>query len=240
MNILIKSMMAVLAVTVVTGCASGPSNEDILEEQLRLAEMRAEALEQQKEIQEDQLIEKLDDLPGWYMNPPAPDVSGLYGVGMASSSSLSVAIKKARLVADFEVAQQMEQELSGLEQQFTGDSNGTAREQYQSAIERFVAAVPMMGQEVAKQEVSVIDGKYTAYVMSRLSFDQMDRMAERRNRQVEGTSEMKEAFTMLRERVEATRTRSTTSQPQEPAKQDESGSEEAPRAESAKASLSDA
>jgi hypothetical protein len=130
---------------------------------------------------------------------------------MASSNSLAVAMKKARLAADFEVAQKMEQELSGIEQQFTGDSNGMAREQYQSAVERFVAAVPMMGQEVAEQEISVIDGKYTAYILSRLSFDQMDRMAERQKRQIEGTSEMKEAFTMLRERVEATTTRSSGS-----------------------------
>lgn len=232
MKLMMKSLIAGLAVALISGCASGPSKEDILKEQLRLAEMRAEMLEKQKEAQEEILEEKLDDVPDWYMNPPAPDATGLYGVGMASSNNLSVAIKKARLAADFEVAQQMEQELSGLEQQFVGDSNGIAREQYQSAVERFVAAVPMMGQEVAEQEVSVIDGKYTAYILSRLSFDQMDRMAERQKRGVEGTSEMKEAFMMLRERVEATQTRSTTTKPKAD-NSDASGSEKP--AESAKA-----
>lgn len=227
MKNVMKSTMAVLAIAVVTGCASGPSREDILEEQLRLAEMRAEALEHQKELKEAVLEEKLDDVPGWYLDAPNPDVTGLYGVGMASSTDLSVALKKARLTADFEVAQQMKQELSGLEQQFTADSNGMARNQYQSAVERFVAAVPMMGQEVAEQEVSIIDGKYTAYVLTRLSFDQMDRMAERQNKQAEGTTEMKEAFTMLRERVEATRTQSSGGSSSKPAETGKQGAQSA-------------
>jgi len=96
---------------------------------------------------------------------------------------------------------QLQQELSGLEKDFATDSNGSASVKYQAAVERFVSAVPMAGQEVAEQEVVVMDGKYNAYVLSRLSFDQMDRMLERRMTAAEDLSRMKQAFAELRERV---------------------------------------
>lgn len=200
---LAKGILAILTVSLLSGCASGPSREDILEEQLRLAELRAAAAEKAKERENERLAAKLEDIPDWYLDPPEPDISGLYGVGTGTSNDLGVALKKARLVADYEVAQQLEQELSGLEQLFTGDSYGMSQTQYQIAIERFVGAVDMKGQEVADQQVSVIDGKYTAYVLSRLSFDQMDRMTDRQNQQQASTIQMKAAFRMLRERVEA-------------------------------------
>lgn len=210
MNTILKSVFGMALVATVSGCANGPSKEDILKEQLKLAEMRAEMLEKQQDQQEEVLKGKLADVPDWYLDPPVADPTGVYGVGTSSSNNMSVALKKARLQADFEVAQQMDQELSGLEQLFTGDSNGMSRSQYQSAVERFVAAVPMVGQEVAEQEVSVIDGKYTAYVLSRLSFDRMDRMLERQNSQEAGSTEMKEAFATLRERVERSKAQSSS------------------------------
>ena len=209
MNTILKSVIGMALVATVSGCASGPSKEDLLKEQLKLAEMRAEMLARQQDQQENVLKEKLADVPGWYFDPPVADPTGVYGVGMASSNDMSVALKKARLQADFEVAQQMNQELSGLEQLFTGDSNGMSRSQYKSAVERFVAAVPMVGQEIAEQDVSVIDGKYTAYVLSRLSFDRMDRMLERQsNSKDTGSTEMTEAFAILRERVESSKAQS--------------------------------
>ena len=45
------------------------------------------------------------------------------------------------------------------------------------------------------------EGKYHAFVLSRLSFDQMDRMLERRMTAAEDLSRMKQAFAELRERV---------------------------------------
>jgi hypothetical protein len=75
MKTTIKIGMSVLAVSLFAGCASGPSSEDILKEQLRLAEMRADAVETAKELQEEKLEEKLDDVPDWYLNPPHSDTT---------------------------------------------------------------------------------------------------------------------------------------------------------------------
>ncbi|QCF28078.1 hypothetical protein [Hydrocarboniclastica marina] len=201
-----KASFAALAVTVISGCASTPDRIELAEEQARLSELRYEQAQSAAAREDERLRSAMDNLPGWFLEPPQPDVGGIYGVGSAQSNDLQVALKKARLTADFELAQQLEQELSGLEKDFAADSNGSANVQYQAAVERFVSAVPMAGQEVAEQKVVVADGMYTAYVLSRLSFDQMDRMLDRRKQNAEDLTRMEQAFAELRERVEASET----------------------------------
>ena len=175
MNNITKISFAFAVVTTLAGCASGPDRMELAEQQAEPEQLRYEQAK--------------------------ADATGIYGVGTAKSNDLQVALKKARLTADFELAQQLQQELSGLEKDFSTDSNGSASVKYQAAVERFVSAVPMAGQEVAEQEVVIMDGKYNAFVLSRLSFDQMDRMLERRMTAAEDLSRMKQAFAELRERV---------------------------------------
>lgn len=194
---------SVLSVLVMTGCASNPSALDLAESQAELEAQRAELLAEKLERQNEKLEDSLDNVPGWAIEPPQPDVTGIYGVGIAESSNVAVVMKKARLQAEFELAQQMQQEISGLEQQFTEDGTGNeANLRFESAVERFVNSVEIAGQEVVEQEINVDEGKYNGYVLMRLSFDSMERMLEQRN-SMEGYDRMKAAFKQLRERIEA-------------------------------------
>lgn len=194
---------SVLSVLVMTGCASNPSALDLAERQAELEAQRAELLAEKLERQNEKLEDSLDNVPGWAIQPPQPDVTGIYGVGIAESSNVAVVMKKARLQAEFELAQQMQQEISGLEQQFTEDGTGNeANLRFESAVERFVNSVEIAGQEVVEQDINVAEGKYNGYVLMRLSFDSMERMLEQRN-SMEGYDRMKAAFKQLRERIEA-------------------------------------
>ncbi|WP_166256242.1 LPP20 family lipoprotein [Marinobacter salicampi] len=193
----------VLSALVMTGCASNPSALDLAERQAEFEAKRADLLAEKLERQNEKLEDSLDNLPGWAIEPPKPDITGIYGVGIAESSNVAVVMKKARLQAEYELAQQMQQEISGLEQQFTEDSAGNeANLRFESAVERFVNSVEIAGQEIVEQEINVADGKYNGYVLMRLSFDSMERMLEQRNK-MEGYDRMKVAFKQLRERIEA-------------------------------------
>jgi len=203
MNMKMSVVASALSIGLISGCASNPSALDLAEQQAALEAQRAEMLAEQQERENEKLAESLSNIPDWAIDPPNPDVTGIYGVGIAESSNVAVVMKKARLQAEFDLAAQMQQEISGLEQQFTEDSTGNeANLRFESAVERFVNSVEIAGQEIVEQEIAVADGKYNGYVLMRLSFDSMERMLEQRNN-MEGYDRMKEAFKELRERIEA-------------------------------------
>lgn len=203
MKIKTSLIASTISVILLSGCASQSPQTEMAELQAELEAQRAEQLTQSQERKNDQLNETLDNVPSWVIAPPKPDVAGVYGVGIAESSNLSMAMKKARLQAEFEIAQQMEQEISGLEQQFSEDASGNdANLRFESVVERFVNTVEMAGQELVKQDVTVANGEYSGFVLMRLSFDSMERMLEERST-MEGYDRMKAAFKALRERVEA-------------------------------------
>lgn len=206
----IVSVVSVVSVVLLSGCASQSPQIEIEELQAELEAQRASQLEQSQERKNEQLNESLDIVPSWVIAPPKPDVTGIYGVGLAESSNLNMVMKKARLQAEFEIAQQMAQEISGLEQQFSEDATGNeANLRFESVVERFVNSVEIAGQEIVEQDVKVANGKYNGFVLMRLSFDSMERMLEERST-MEGYDRMKAAFKALRERIEASETTTTS------------------------------
>ncbi|MBU2952320.1 LPP20 family lipoprotein [Marinobacter sp. F3R08] len=205
MNMKVAIVVSALSIGLLGGCASNQSALDLAEQQAEIEAERAEMLAELMELKNEQLEESLSNVPDWVIEPPKPDVAGIYGVGVAESSNVAVVMKKARLQAEYELAAQMKQEISGLDQQFIEDSSGNdANLRFQSAVERFVNSVEIAGQEIVEQEVDVSNGKYDGYVLMRLSFDSMERMLEERNN-MEGYDRMKAAFKELRERVEASK-----------------------------------
>lgn len=206
MTIKTSFIASTASIILLSGCASQSPQIEMAELQAELEAQRTEQLEQSQERKSEQLRQALDDVPGWVIAPPKPDVKGVYGVGLAESSSLNLVMKKARLQAEFEIAQQMAQEISGLEQQFSEDATGNeANLRFESAVERFVNSVEIAGQEIVKQDVKISGGQYNGFVLMRLSFDSMERMLEERSA-MEGYDRMKAAFKALKERVEASET----------------------------------
>lgn len=206
-----KNVLKVIGLGVVVGifagCASTPDSHAIAKQEKELQELRYELEQAQKKREEKRLSKTLDDVPSWVVEPPRYDSTGIYGVGVASSDSIPLVMKKAKLQAEYEIAQQLRQEISGLERSYAEDgfSRGSS-EQFQQAVERFVSAVPMRGQEIVKREISVVDGKYTAYVLMKLSFEQMQKILDQQQASPE-VERMKDAFMELRERVNAEKER---------------------------------
>ncbi|WP_223073631.1 hypothetical protein [Vreelandella utahensis] len=154
---------------------------------------------------EKRLSEQLETLPEWALEPPKADGNGFYGVGIARSESMSAAMDKAGLKADFELAKQVRQRVSGLSKDYTADngSTGTIDERFEQAVERLVLPVNMAGQQVVKQEMRVVDGEFSAVVLKQLSFDRMEQMLAK-HQSVAGVGAMSSAFEELRARIEAT------------------------------------
>lgn len=75
------------------------------------------AIEEQQqdlnELKNDAIADHIDALPKWVTQTHAPDSVGIYAIGMGESIDLSLAIKKARLDAEFNLAKNYAQELSG-------------------------------------------------------------------------------------------------------------------------------
>lgn len=190
-----------VATTIVLGgCASSPDHTEAVKERMEIEKMQRQLEAKRKEEREKRLQEQVDTLPAWVTEKPKPDSSGLYGVGVARSTDLTAALDKSSLKADFEIAQQFKQQMSGLSKGYINDRNGLSSQEFEQAVERFVSAVDMSGQQIVKQDISVVDGKYSSAVLSYLSFDRMEHMLFQQDK-LQGSDQMEQAFEELRERV---------------------------------------
>lgn len=184
----------VLSSLTLAGCASTPQTAaEITKDQLE-----AQAIKNEVEQEKAQAV--LASVPQWVINPPKPDATGVYGVGVGESSKLQLAIKKSGLNAQYELAKSLGQELSGNEQSYLRDSSTGTTEQYTQLIDSLVAEIPMQGFEVVQQELVTLDGKFTSYQLMKMPYEQFNRALESRGASSQ-QEEIKEAFTALQERI---------------------------------------
>ena len=129
----------------------------------------------------------------------------MYAVGAAESASLNVAQKKAILDAEFGLAKQYRQELSGSERSFTQERNDRSlASQYTQLIDKLVARVPVVGFEVVKQEVKSVHGTFHSWILLKLPYAQFNRiLQEQRAESVEASvqKEFDELDRRLKERA---------------------------------------
>ena len=121
-------MKVITAISIMSGavliaCASKPTAEIIQKEQLKAEELRDQADAAKATQRQSQNEDFIAGIPAWALQPPRPDAEGMYAVGAAESASLNVAQKKAILDAEFGLAKQYRQELSGSERSFTQERN---------------------------------------------------------------------------------------------------------------------
>ena len=194
-------IVCILAITVALGgCASAPDPTQAMKKRLEVEKLQRQAASERREAREERLQERIERLPSWVTEKPQADSDGVYGVGVARSTDMSAAMDKASLKADFDIAKQFKQQISGLSKDFTADENGRGSQQFEQVVERFVAAVDMSGQETVEKKVIPVDGKYTAAVLSHLSFDRMEQILARKN-DLKGQDRMAKAIEELRNRV---------------------------------------
>jgi len=190
-----------------TACASKvpePENELAkrlveLQEAQRELELRHQALEQEKRTEE------LKTVPSWAINPPNPDGSGMYGVGIAQSKDLQHGMRASRLQAEFAVAAQYRQELSGSERAMSrGNSSGDVVNQTTFIIDKLVDAVPVVGYQIVETEVIPIRGVYHIYTLLRLPYDEFNQVLISQRAQ-EADAIMRAEFDDLERRLTARR-----------------------------------
>tara|TARA_R110000851_G_scaffold333472_1_gene513540 strand:- start:3230 stop:3979 length:750 start_codon:yes stop_codon:yes gene_type:complete len=186
---------------VLAGC-SGPSMKDIAEERIEADEVMEEAAEDRKERQQDRNEDYLGDVPSWALEPPTEDPNFIYAVGMADSAKMPLALRQAKLVGDFNLAQEIKQELSGMEKQYASETNTAApQSQYTLVVDRFVERVHLQGQEVIHQEIVPIDGRYHAFLLLRMPVEKLIAAAEEaRGRQIQNSAQA--AYGELQDRLE--------------------------------------
>lgn len=198
----LKVLTIAIVIALVGGCASGPSPKERAQQRVQIEQARELVEQARQKAEEKRLSSHIEALPEWVIEPPDADSNGLYGVGTARSGSVSAAIEKARLKADFELAQQLRQQLSGLSKSYTSEgTSATVDQQFEQAVERLVSAVKISGQELVEQDLRVVDGRFSAAVLMKLSFDRMESILAKKGNPSGGNS-MRNAFQELQVRVE--------------------------------------
>lgn len=187
-------IVALLSSLVMVGCSSSPKSAyDISKDELKAQDLKSKVADEKAE-------KVLASVPLWVIEPPRPDASGVYGVGVGESSKVHLAMKKSSLNAQFELAKSMGQELSGNEQSYVQDGLASTTEQYTQLIDSLVAEIPMQGFEIVQQELVTVDGKYTSYQLMKLPYEQFNKALQ--NSSLSGKQEeIKNAFAALQERV---------------------------------------
>lgn len=189
-----------------SGCSnSSPTAADIAEREAAAMTVKMEA-EQERIAAEKKLAkQQLGAIPSWALNPPVHDAEGIYAVGMGDSKKADIAIKKASLQAQFELAKAYQQELSGNERSYIQDKGDTEiTEQYTQLIDSLVESVPVVGYRVVEREVKASQGKINAYVLMKLPYDSFNQVLQQRKVESNNAS-IKEAFDELEVRLEQRR-----------------------------------
>lgn len=173
------------------GCSSSPIDkaldreakihERLQEREAELAKLRIRAGEEQ-----------LDSLPAWVLSKPRPDGSGMYGVGIGESPDLTNAIRKSNLQARYDVAKEVNMELSA-EDTMVGSSDS----QYRYIVNAFVDQVNLAGVDDIAREIQAGPRGYRAYTLVKLPYREFNRALDAFG----PSNELDEAYERLMDRV---------------------------------------
>lgn len=175
-----KTMWFVAAfATLLAGCASNSTREHIAKDEVKAMEVRADAAKVVKEKEQRKAEEMISSVPAWALEPPKPDGTGVFAVGLADSEKLPIALRKAMLQGEFGLAKIYNQEISGSERSYVQDNgkHGTT-DQFTGLIDKLVMQVPITGVEIVKQEVKAIDGTFHAFVLVKLPYEQFNQVLQ--------------------------------------------------------------
>ena len=200
-----KTIFAAIMAMMLAACSTGPTRQDIAADEANAAKVRSQAAADQRSREQARMEANVAQVPAWALQAPAPDANGIFAVGMGESDKIRESMRKAMLDAEFGLAKNFNQELSGSERSYTQDANSRVnQQQYTELIDKLVSQVPVVGFEVVKQEVKPIDGVYSTYVLLKLPYDQFNRVLQER-RATAASQDIKEAFNDLQKRLDARR-----------------------------------
>lgn len=174
-------VIVVSAAAVLVGCASRPTGLAIAKEEAAIAAAREAAAAERMDRESKAAEAFLKRVPSWASDPPRADGEAIFALGFGESKRLDLAQHKAVITAEFDLAKQYKQALSGSEQMYQRDGAGSAapQERFTRLIERLVDRVELAGHEVIRRETIVRDGSYHHFVLMKLSWQDMSRILAR-------------------------------------------------------------
>ncbi|MYM92748.1 hypothetical protein [Duganella vulcania] len=200
-----RHMIILLAAALISGCSSTSSRQDAAKDEIKAQAIRAEAVQEKKAKAQHQAEEMIQAVPAWSLEPPKPDGTGVYAVGMADSEKLPIALRKAMLQGEFGLAKIYSQEISGSERSYVQDNGKSGvTEQFTGLIDKLVMQVPLSGIEVVRQEIKPIDGTYHAFVLLKLPYDQFNEVLHNQRTKTRDTA-IAAAFDDLERRIKERR-----------------------------------
>ena len=122
--------------------------------------------------------EVVDKIPEWLLKPPA-DQEHLYAAASATSRDLQVAMQKARINAQTDLAQQLNNRLANLTKQFqeeTGLAGDSALLSQFSSATKAVTQQTLEGARVDQQQLMPEKEVYRAYVLMSLPLGQANQL----------------------------------------------------------------
>src|SRR5690554_1870235 len=156
----LRMLVSIVIVAIALGGCASTKQSDMARDHLK-AQAQFEKAEAERKAKANEVLKsQISDWPAWATEQPSNGPAGIYAVGMASSSDPSIALRKAKLKAEFELAQSVRQEISGQERQADLDDGfADVRSEYELLVDRFVASVPLRGHQVVEQHLTVSEGK---------------------------------------------------------------------------------
>lgn len=176
------------------GCATTPE----------LTKVKAEQKAQDAKV--DQVEKTLSNIPNWYMKPPKSNEEGFFAAGTGISSTLDMALTKARINAEFELAKMYRQIVSGNERAFTSETTNTATDtskvvsHTEKTVDKLIANAELTEYDIQDTKVIREGTQYRVYLLSFMPYDSNDDGKDELYRDVKHTSDA--AFADLERRVD--------------------------------------
>ena len=196
----LRTLLLCITVSVLSACSS--TNKDIVRQQLELESRRMELEAKKLEIEQEKRQEEIESVPDWAIKPPLADENGFYSVGIAESEKVSFAMKKSKLQAEFELAKQYKQLLSGSERNYeTETMGGVVNSATEILIDKIIEEVPIVGYDIVQHELKQQNGKHVSYLLLKMPYMQYNKVLKERQ-ELEFKSEMKVAYKDLERRLD--------------------------------------
>lgn len=199
MRTLYSVILFILMTNLLAACSSTPTSYDLAKEQARHEKLIEKAEEERREKDQRMVEGVIDAMPEWAINPPKPDLKGFYAVGMGDSKKPAIAIKKAELDAQYNLAKIYQQELSGNEKSYISEGD-QEDEIYSKVVDSLIAQVSVTGFQTLEKKIVPVQGKVHAYILMRLPYDEFNKTI-RRGKEKATSPLVKSAFDDLERKV---------------------------------------
>lgn len=192
-----KLAFGATALAMLAGCANS-ATENALEREQAMYERQQERQEQQIKTAQQQI----KTMPDWVIQTPAPDDTGIYGMGIGESDTLMLALRKANIEARFNVAKEVNTVLSGEE-----TSIGARDSEYRGIMNTFVDSVNVAGTQDIDRVVEASPNGFRVYTLVKLPYPEFNTAIDQyANQDAQAAARIDEQYDRLMARVANTPT----------------------------------